>query len=91
MVMNHTLNRSKNREYKVNAIFLVLQELVWNIEGEIIPMCHLGRKINYLLIKNNLFYLDIPAQRHTSNVSDLCISGTIRFLKEDLHFCRKIS
>ena len=35
-------------------------------------MCHLGRKINYLLIKNNLFYLDIPVQRQTVNVSDLC-------------------
>ena len=54
-------------------------------------MCHLGIKINYLLIKNNLFYLDIPVQRQTTTVSDLCISGTIRFLKEDLHFCRKIS
>ena len=54
-------------------------------------MCRLGRKINYLLIKNNLFYLDIPVQRQTANVSDLCKCGTIRFLKEDLHFCRKIS
>ena len=35
-------------------------------------MFHLGRKINYLLIKKNLFYLDITVQRQTVNVSDLC-------------------
>ena len=51
-------------------------------------MWHLGRKINYLLIKNNLFYLDIPVQRKTTTVSDLCKCGTIRFLKKDLQFCR---
>ena len=35
-------------------------------------MFHLGRKINYLLIKNNLLYLDIAIQRQTVNISDLC-------------------
>jgi len=55
-------------------------------------MCHLGSKIHYLLkICVQSFYLDIPVQRQTANVSDLCKCGTIRFLKEDLHFCRKIS
>ena len=54
-------------------------------------MCHLGSKINYLLIKNNLFYLDIAVQRQTTNVSDLCKCCTIRFVKEDLYLYSKIT